>query len=163
MKRKQNGFSLLELACVILLIGLVGLVAIPSMYQVRKQQVEEFARELCLDLTAQRLNTKTNPSMIYKLELQRGSSGKYTSYQIVKEGSTRADIIRNGAAGIEITIKDISGGTPATAISELHFTEGKVKMATGTDAYKRLVIEIKNNDVMRTAIFYMETGYYEIT
>ena len=54
--KDERGFSLIEVALILVIMGIVGVAAIPSIVQARRQEVRQVAKEICLDLTEQKMN-----------------------------------------------------------------------------------------------------------
>lgn len=58
VRSNQKGFSLIEVALILLIMGIIGVAAVPSIVQAKRQEVSEFAKELCLDLVNQKMNDR---------------------------------------------------------------------------------------------------------
>lgn len=158
MKKKQHGFSLLEVACLVAIMGIVGLAAIPSIHQVRKQETEQFIREICLDLSAQRINARAGSTPRYLLELTP-VSGIHTGYEITGPDT---DITRGGARGFEVTITASDGSVTGESVEQLVFQGGKIMSVDGSKKYTTLIVEVKDDTITRKATFDADTGHYEI-
>jgi Tfp pilus assembly protein FimT len=82
-KNNIKGFTVLEIMIVVLLIGIIGIAAVPSIGLIRKQAVQKMAKELCLDLSAQRMQAMTANRLDLGLELLDDRvSGEYCSYRL---------------------------------------------------------------------------------
>ena len=161
VKHSQRGFSLLEVACILVLIGLVGLVAVPTMKQIRKQEVACFSKEMSIDLSSLKAELRRHSNDTYTLELIANGS-QYEGYQITKNSEAKPMTVRNGTAGFDIKIMDSSGSEPAAAIVKLDFAGGKIK--AGADEYDHeLKIQIASDDIKQSITFNVNTGYYEIS
>lgn len=84
VSKDQRGFSLIEVALILLIMGIVGIAAIPSLAQARKQEVNELAKEICLDLTQQKMydGIYTN---VYVGQEERSTSEYSSSVSCSKE------------------------------------------------------------------------------
>ena len=80
MKKGSKGFSLLEVALVLLIMGIIGVAAIPSMQNIRRQEVNKLAKEICLDLVTQMTNQNTNRDETYVLDLVKKDASPTSPY-----------------------------------------------------------------------------------
>lgn len=110
MKNKSKGFSLLEVALILLIMGFIGVAAIPSMQNIRRQEVNKLVKEICLDLVTQRQNQHVNSDDIYQFKLVNNDANAiapFYGYQIFKDGVTEpVEQNINNNRNIEITVVD---------------------------------------------------------
>lgn len=168
VNRRNQGFSLLEVALILLLMGIVGVAAIPSMQSIRRQEVRKFASEMCLDLVTQRSKERVNPGEGYQLVLSNsdGSGAPYYGYtlqRILPSGGTE-EIKSNYCIShsLEISIRDKDGNIPATAINKLIFKDNQLKADGSGDVYSVLTIDLVNDKSKLEILYWNETGHYEI-
>ncbi len=86
-KQGTRGFTVLEMMIVVILMGIIGTAAIPSIGLIRRHEVRKLAKEMCLDLTAQRMRAmavgKADSTATYVLELVEAlETGHYYSYKL---------------------------------------------------------------------------------
>lgn len=173
VKKRSKGFSLLEVALVLLIMGIIGVAAIPSMQNIRRQEVNKLAKEICLDLVTQMTNQNTNRDETYVLDLVKkdaSPTSPYYGYVITtcdsslnpKPGIKSTERIQHNK-NIEIVIKDTSGNIPATPITKLRFLDKKITDAAGNEYKNTLQISLKNDQSKLEIVFYTTTGHYEIS
>lgn len=162
MRKNQRGFSLLELAVVICLMGIIGVAAVPTMKSVRRQEVNHITKSLCLDLVTQRTKQKANKDNHYRLKWHNASGGAtppYCGYTITKDGESVPEVTCKGYTKMVITPYAPDGITPLTG-SELIFNQDT--MSDGANNYETLYLEVKQEDIIVKASFNYVTGHYEI-
>lgn len=162
MKKRQQGFSLLEVACLIGIIGMVGMMALPSIEQLQQRKAEQFIREMCLDLSAQRIAAQHNPGVPYKVTLKAEEDGKVAGYTLKQKGKVVGQ--REVAGGIDIKVKGIkvSGETATkTEVSEMVFKLTASKKIE--EPYDQFEIIATTDAGEVTAVFTVKTGYYKIS
>lgn len=134
MKKGEKGFSLLEVALILLIMGIVGIAAMPSLQNIRRQEVNKLAREICLDLVTQRTTQYTNPTATYILDLvNKDSLGAepYYGYQITKSGDTNPQISNlTHNRNIEITIVDAAALNTESVMAGTSFTDASKTIPT---------------------------------
>lgn len=158
MKKRQQGFSLLEVACLIGIIGMVGMMALPSIEQLQQRKAEQFIREMCLDLSVQRTAAQHHPGVPYKVTLKAEEDGKVAGYTLKQEDKIVGQ--REAAGGIDITVKGIKG-SGETAISEMLFELTASKKIE--EPYDQFEIIATTDAGEVTAVFTVKTGYYKIS
>ncbi len=170
MKKRSKGFSLLEVALVLLIMGIIGVAAIPSMQNIRRQEVNKLAKEICLDLVTQITKQNTNRSETYVLNLvSKNALGTdpyygYTISQVLSPTNLKLlDRRIEHNKNIEIVIKDTNGNIPVTPITELEFSNKKITDVVGNEYKTTLKISLKNDQSKLDILFYTGTGHYEIT
>lgn len=81
MKQKMKGFTLVEMAIVLLLIAMLGMVAIPGMKMIYKQEAKKAAYNLCLDLVNLRKQAIITGNT-YTLEMKDPTSLNKSEYTL---------------------------------------------------------------------------------
>ena len=164
-KNNIKGFTVLEIMIVVLLIGIIGIAAVPSVGLIRKQEVQKIAKELCLDLSAQRMQAMTANASGRGLELI-DTSGAYYSYQLTPaldtaSGGTRATN-KDNSTNIRISMK---------ATGEVGVIENPVKIQfdnygdmldTDGKTINELTITIAYDTAVSKITFNGITGNYKI-
>lgn len=94
LKKKIRGFSLLETMMVIVLIGILGMAAMPSLKMVHKQRVYKLAKEMGRDLYIQRMQAAAgaletgSDSIAYGLRLIYNTESKAYAYALLPAAPT---------------------------------------------------------------------------
>ena len=95
LKKKIQGFSLLETMVVIVLIGILGMAAMPSLKMVHKQRVYKLAKEMGRDLYIQRMQAAAgalekgrDSSIEYGLKLLYNTENKAYAYALIPDAPT---------------------------------------------------------------------------
>lgn len=174
MKNNHRGFSLLEVTLVLLIMCIVGVAAIPSAHQIRRQELNQFTREMCLDLVTLRTKEKANSADRYVLELLPNTDGvTYYGYSLRKNGET-PKTERNGKKDkMEIILYDVTEGIPVTAINGLTLKKDQlmpgvlsdtvIDVVPGPSIYdKKLIIEVKYDIFTAKIEFQYDTGHYQV-
>lgn len=171
VRKKQKGFSLLEVACIFAIMGLMAMMAIPSISNVKRQEVSEFVSELSKDLALAYQSIKTNDTEQCTLTLISDSSGsKYIGYKLVDSKGFFIEKERGGIASFDVKVYKGQGtGSLWSDASKNIFYLTKegildtLPPAVGSSE-KIVTFEILNEKVSKKwyVTFYCETGYYEI-
>ena len=135
MREKSKGFTLLEATLILLIIGIIGVSAVPTLQSIRRQEVNKLVKELCLDLVTQRQNQHINSEDTYDLLLVNEdniNTTPFCGYIINKVGEIEPveENIRNNK-NIEITIVDATTITTPTGTS---FTDASKSIPTISNA-----------------------------
>lgn len=174
MKDNHRGFSLLEVTLILLIMCMIGVAAIPSTHQIRRQELNQFTREMCLDLVTLRTKEKANSADRYALELLPNTDGiTYYGYTLSKNGGI-PDTERNGKKDkMEIILYDVTEGIPPTAINGLTLKKDQlmpgilsdvvIDATPGPSIYnEKLIIELKYDIYIAKIEFEYETGHYKM-
>lgn len=131
MKDKSQGFSLLEVTLILLIMSLVAVAAVPSMKNIRKQEVNQFAKVLALDLVEQRGKQKVNAELKFHLEFLSDHGGTFYGYQIKDvEDELNPQIYKTQygeTKNLKVTILDAEGNQPDVPIQTLCFNKDTLK------------------------------------
>ncbi len=165
MKGKEQGFSLLEAMMVLVLIGLLGLVALPNTKMIYKQQTNKFAKEMALDLTTQRFQSITRVSSGETLLAQSLGMGNYDKYQLtpanMDAGGNETKENKGPSPDMQIVMQAASGSNLKT-ISRVIFSPKGELLTEDNDPMEQLVVTITYNGVQTELIMEAITGHYEI-
>ncbi len=82
---KRNGYSLVEVSVIVVIVGILGGIAIFSWQNMGKNDLETYAKELASDLLWARFSAINN-GVYYKISFWTGNQTKKWEY-IIKEGS----------------------------------------------------------------------------
>lgn len=170
VKKKQKGFSLLEVACILVIMGLMTMLAVPSISNVKRQEVSEFVSELSKDLALAYQSIKTNDTEQCTLTLTANSDGsKYIGYKLVDNKGLFLQKVRGGIASFDVKVYKGKGTSSlwSDTKSTFYLTKKGVydspptMLASGESI---VTFEILNENVTKKwyVTFYCETGYYEI-
>ena len=173
-KKNTQGFTMLEIVIVIILMGIIGVAAVPSISMIHKQEVKKLAQEMCLDLTSQRMKAMTT-GMKHRIRLIE-DTGMYHDYELlfleddtVSPEALTTQELKSHSKNIHVTMErldkalnptpvpvtqaqfDSYGFLTARAESEANFTEGYA-----------LQIVIQYDQVKAKIQFNCTTGNYNI-
>ena len=183
-KKDTRGFTVLEMMIVVILIGIIGTAAIPSIGLIRKHEVRKLAKEMCLDLTSQRMHAMRGNRLNYFLALHKDSeSVHYYSYKLNPATDTVSSQIRgenkDNLRKIHITMKaiyiaDVKGledlenlsieeleAAAREEIEVVRFDNYGYLLSMDEEIYK-LVIKIDYDSVESKIVFNGVTGHYSI-
>jgi len=172
LKKSNRGFTILEVAVIIIIMGLIGVIAVPSVGLIRKQEVKKLAKEMCLDLTTQRIKAMSMGSDYFCLVELTDSAilGHNYDYKLSFKNETTGiikELVKNkdNSKNIEITMKtfDEAGNVINPNISNIQFDNYgyMMEMDTTNDIY-RLTAVIKYDTADAKIDFYGITGNYTI-
>lgn len=173
MKQKNDqGFTLVEMCVVIVLIGIICVATVPATAIVRRQEAKKFALELCYDLDLMRQQSMANGKLnTLTLERTDGGAGDKNTYKI-SEGLIKADNEKRGQAfenkeTLVVTMlgKDRAGTTIEPNLESITFKENKAtKLADGSgEAIPKLVITVVNKEQKIQVEYDTLTGNYEVS
>lgn len=172
VKQNKRGFTLLEMALVLLLTGLLGAVVVPSIKNVRRQELRQIANELCLDLVQVRKMSKANAKAEYVLELQVDAQSGNTYGYTIKEvtGNTPPyEVLQHKNKNREIIQINIFNDSRGGLISgnNLSFKAGEVYDGNLTFIPSKqynspLKIELEGHDMKAVIEFAFDTGHYTL-
>jgi len=136
VQKDQQGFNLIEVALILLIMGIVGVAAVPSIVQAKKQEVNQFAKEICLDLVDQKMNDRvcTNIYLGKESTSMGTASISYTGEEPAKVGDSSRSSIKSR------TIQKVNTGTYGGIKLEIN-TSGNGYVITD-DAGKKLISRI---------------------
>ena len=172
MKKGQKGFSLLEVACILMLMGLVGLAAVPTISNVKRQEVSQFVTELGTDFLQIYQSINTNDEEQCTLQLTSGSSGKYIGYTLNDSKGLFLQKERSGASSFDVKVYKDAEHTPTAlwsdSASTYYFTKQGILDTVptpGATGEQVITFEIASENVSQIwyIVFYLETGHYEIS
>lgn len=173
LKKDRRGFTILEVAVIIVLMGLIGVIAVPSVGLIHKQEVKKLAKEMCLDLTTQRIKAMSMGTNHFVELTGEDTSGYNYDYQLsfLKKDSTPLEIVlidkkRDNSKNIHITMQTSRGEAEVIATpTKIQFDHYGYMMDTGTsekDIYE-LTISIKYDNAEAIITFDGITGHYTNT
>lgn len=164
-KNNIKGFTVLEIMIVVLLIGIIGIAAVPSVGLIRKQEVQKMAKELCLDLSAQRMQAMTANTPERGLELI-GASGAYYSYQLTPALDTASGGIRStnkdNSTNIRISMKATGEEGVIESPEKVQFDNYGYLIDTADKKINKLTITITYDTAVSKITFNGVTGNYKI-
>jgi Tfp pilus assembly protein FimT len=166
-KNNIKGFTVLEIMIVVLLIGIIGIAAVPSVGLIRKQEVQKIAKELCLDLSAQRIQAMTANASGRGLELL-DTRGAYYSYQLTPaldtaSGGTR-EKNKDNSTNIRISMQATYELGVVDNLEKIQFDNYGYMMDTSTPSktINELSITITYDTAQSKITFNGVTGNYKI-
>ncbi|MDF2613656.1 MAG: hypothetical protein K0S71_1442 [Clostridia bacterium] len=171
LKQNRRGFTIVEVAVIIILMGFIGIIAVPSVGLIRRQEVKKLAKEICLDLTAQRTKAMTMGRVQHSVELTDDAAlGYYNGYKlspaIHTAGGTQRDKNEANSKNIRITMETTDGEADVIAVpTKIQFDGYGYMMDTGVpskDIYE-LKIVITYDTAKADIFFDGITGHYKIT
>ncbi|WP_069998222.1 hypothetical protein [Cellulosilyticum sp. I15G10I2] len=175
-----KGFTVLEMMIIVILIGIIGIAVIPSVGMVRKQEVRKLAKEMCLDLTTQRMRAMTAGKMTgsssYGFELVEDlESGHYYSYELTPSFDTASGQVRkvnkDNSNNIHITmealhIKTFAEEVPLREVIHTVYFDNYGSMLKidefSTQEIEELTIKLTYDLAETKIVFNGVTGYYSI-
>lgn len=171
--KSQKGFSLLEVACIIALMGIICIGAIPAMQQVKKQEARQFATQMCLELSRQK-GEFSHMEGYFTIRLIE-QDGKYSSYEVskttaIESGGVITEVTTVldtycGPKSLDLVVLDTSsnpdGDEPAIHIDAFKFNGTEIEV--GGKQFKTLKIKLDTEELSQTITFIPETGYYSIS
>lgn len=108
----KKGFTLLELAIVLVLMGVIGVAIIPSMEWVYKQELHKAAQGICLDLLTLRQQAMATGNT-YTLTMNSNQN----TYEMVGEEGVRAPLRSSNSPSAKAITYTREDQTPLTTIS----------------------------------------------
>jgi Tfp pilus assembly protein FimT len=169
-KNNIKGFTVLEIMIVVLLIGIIGIAAVPSVGLIRKQEVQKIAKELCLDLSAQRMQAMTAmTTSVSRKGLQLigdETAGQYYSYQLTPalataSGGTRATN-KDNSTNIQISMKATGESGVIESPEKVQFDNYGYLIDTADKKINKLTITITYDTAESKITFNGVTGNYKI-
>ncbi|PHV72338.1 hypothetical protein CS063_02350 [Sporanaerobium hydrogeniformans] len=165
MKWKENGFSLLEIAVILALIGLLGIAALPNMQMIYKQQTNKLAKEMALDLTTQRAQCILSATTGEVLLTQSVIGGNYDCYQLSPANIdiTGREVSQNegGSSQMKIIMQTSTASLVAPTLMVKFDPEGKIRDTLDTEVLE-LTINISYNKAQTELKMNGLTGQFEI-
>lgn len=145
MRKKERGFSLIEVMIVLILLSILSAIVIPSVGMIHRQEVSRAMDNILMDLPRYGLKAKKNPSNTYRIRVEKSD----VSYAY--DNSYRIEDI-----GGETTSPDFRQPTPEP--KQIHFKTipGEIKEGVFTPLIQT---EPKNVKEM----FFNQSGYLMMT
>ena len=170
VKKGQKGFSLLEVACILMLMGLVGLAAVPTISNVKRQEVSQFVTELGTDFLQIYQSISTNDEEQCVLQLTSESGGPYTGYTLNDSKGLFLPKERSGASSFDVKVYQDAAHTAlwSDSVSTYYFTKQGILGTVptpGATGEQVITFEVTSENVSKIwyVICYLETGHYEIS
>ena len=126
MNKKTQGFTLVELVIVLVLMIIIGAAVIPNMQMIYRQQIQKAANEMAMDLTMLRRQARaTNKE--YKLVLDASAH----HYTMTSESTAIEAMHQKDVGNTENITFELYGD--GTATNEIIFEGDLMKTAAGTE------------------------------
>ncbi len=165
MKGKEQGFSLIELMVVLVLIGLLGLVALPSTQMIYKQETNKFAKEMALDLTTQRFQSMASATSGETLLAQSLGVGNYDMYQLTPAnrdaGGNETMENKGPSPELQMVMQAASDSNLQTINRVVISPKGELLAEDGSPM-KKLVVTMTYKGIQTELTMDAISGHYEI-
>ncbi len=164
--KSSKGFSVTEVVVAIVIIGILGVAAVPSIQLVGRHEVKKFAKEMCLDITTQRLRAMTSSGANYSVDLVSSvPPGAYYTYTLspahISVSGVR-QVNKGNSNGIRIIMQTSDSALGITTTSCVQFDK-RGFMMNDTGAYiEALKISINYKETNTQIDFDGVTGNYKI-